>query len=212
MLSRETRRVLAVILLGLSVAGMVGCSTGLPGDARESEPRLSDATAAALSSQKPRSTEGDPLQPPSLRPGEGSDIPHQILVQSESTVGHVVTPALFVAGNRSEAASFAAWLEGEAAQRVERADFGAEWVVAFFRGRMGSSGYGVNVQSLRLVREGVRLEVSLTEPDPNRNVMTVESVPYLVLLVPRRGLALPNLVVWSAYDTEGNLLAETRHP
>jgi hypothetical protein len=160
-----------------------------------------------------------PAPAPTAAPGEGKPVAFDSLDRGDSTIAGLdaatlrsTASAVFVAGSPAEAAQFAAWLTASGAARLEAVDWNAAWVVALFRGRVGSSGYGITVRSVGQVPGELRLTAQLTDPAPDQNVLTVESYPYDVILVPRQGLEVASATTWSAYDSEGMLIAQNRVP
>lgn len=142
-----------------------------------------------------------------------STIAFESLTQGNSYTAGLEQPTLFVASNVTEATRFTQWLnDPNITQRIQAVNFDATYIVAVFRGQVGSSGYGITIQQINTAAGTVKLSVSLTAPPPDRLVSTVIAYPYHIILVPREKLPLSPGTSWSAYTLEGKLLVQTKYP
>ena len=160
----------------------------------------------------------DPSDRPSTPLSQGLAAPREQLpfvsvARGDSFTADLTAPTLLVAGSPDEARHLTMLLsEPEMAHQVAAVDVGADWVVAVFRGRMGSSGYGVTIQEICRKPDRVQIIVELTDPDPAQNVSDVITYPYHVVRVPRDRVPDTSGMVWAVYATDGTLLAETVRP
>jgi hypothetical protein len=137
----------------------------------------------------------------------------ETLTRGDSYTAELQVPALLVVRSAADGARCTEWLKDpDIARRIEEVDFGTTSVVALFRGRMGSSGYGIAIQAISLASGTVQLTVDLTNPAPGQNVSDEVSYPCHIILVPREQLPMAPGTIWAVYDTEGSLLVETRYP
>jgi hypothetical protein len=142
-----------------------------------------------------------------------STIPFESLAQGESYTAQLENPTLFVVSNAAEADRFTQWLnDPEIAQQIQTVDFNTTYVVAIFRGKVGSSSYGIAIQEISTTPGTVQLRVNLTQPAPNQNVSDVITYPYHIVSVSREKLPIAPETTWSVYDSEGKLLVQTKSP
>jgi len=186
-------------LLGLVLSGwLIGCNSGLlagsPSARSVPLPSSPSVTQASL-------------------PNNMSTIPFESLAQGESYTAQLENPALFVVSNAAEADRFTQLLnDPEIVQRIESVDFNTTYVVAVFRGQVGSSGYGIAMRDITSAPGTVQLKVNLTDPPSDRAVSAVISYPYQLVLVSREKLPIAPETTWSVYDSEGKLLVQTKSP
>ena len=130
--------------------------------------------------------------------------------KGNSFTAEIEKPTIFVAGSRDEASQFIRWMENiDVVSRIEKVDFNTNFVIAVFRGKMGNSGYGIEVQSISIYSGVVQLAVNLTDPAPGQAVADVISYPYHIILLPREKLQVaPG--TWAMYDPEGKVLAQMK--
>jgi hypothetical protein len=137
----------------------------------------------------------------------------ETLARGDSYSAELQVPALLVARSAADVARCTEWMnDADIARRIEEVDFGTTSIVALFRGRMGSSGYGIAIHAISLASGTVRLTVDLTDPALGQDVSDVVSYPYHIILVPRDQLPMAPGTIWAVYDAEGSLLVETRYP
>ena len=103
---------------------------------------------------------------------DGSGTPEfKDLSQGDAYTATLERPTLFVAGSAEEATPFLGWLnDSEAERRIQGVDFNTTWVIAVFRGVVGSAGYGIGIEDVEFVGKTVQLKVNLTDPDPEQMV------------------------------------------
>ena len=187
----------SLILPGLVLSGwLVGCNSGLLAVPQS-------ATSVSLPSS--------PIVTQAKSQKTMPKIPFESLAQGESYTAQLEKPTLFVVSNAAEADRFTQLLnDPEIVQWIQSVDFNTTYVVAVFRGKMGSSGYGIAVQDISTAPGTVELRVNLTQPAPNQNVSDVTTYPYHILSVSREKLPIAPETSWSVYDSEGKLLVQTK--
>ncbi len=135
------------------------------------------------------------------------------LDQGDAYTARLETPTLFVAGSVDETAAFIGWLnDAGAVRRIQGVDFNTTWVIAVFRGMVGSAGYGIEVKDVQFIGETVQLKVNLTDPDPDQMVAQVISYPYHIITAPKEFLPIAEGTTWSVSTSEGRMLTRTRYP
>lgn len=138
------------------------------------------------------------------------NIPFDNLAQGDSYTAEVEIPTLFVATNAAQATRFTQWLNNtDITNQIQAVDFNTTWVVAVFRGQVGSSGYGITVEEISTAPKTVQIKVNVTEPAPDRVVSTVISYPYHIILIPREKLRVAPGIIWSVQTIGGKLLVQT---
>ena len=186
-------------LPGLVLSGwLVGCNSGL---------------LAVPQSPTSVSLPSSPLVTQAKSQKTMPTIPFQSLAQGESYTAQLENPALFVVSNAAEADRFTQLLnDPEIVQRIQSVDFNTTYVVAVFRGQVGSSGYGIAIGDITSAPGTVQLKVNLTDPPSDRAVSAVISYPYQLVSVSREKLSIAPETTWSVYDSEGKLLVQTKSP
>lgn len=116
-------------------------------------------------------------------------IPFDSLGQGFTLAADVNEPAIFMAGGGAD-----------------------PWIVAVFRGMMGTGGYGIAIQQVTLASKTVQLTVTLTDPAPGQDVIEAQTFPHHVILIRAEDLTVPLGTVWAVVTTDGDLLAQTRYP
>ena len=141
------------------------------------------------------------------------ELAFESLARGDSHAAGVEKPALIVAGDDSEVARIAEWLEdAELAAEIREIDFSTTWVIAVFRGLVNTSGYGIETRAIHLEDGSVRLTVELADPAEDQAVAQVISYPYHVVAVPREELQPSPGTTVSAHTVEGKLLVQARYP
>lgn len=189
----------SLVLLGLLLSGgLVGGNSG-----------ISNIPHSETPNSLPSSSPVNQTRVPKTRP----TIPFESLIQGDSYTAGLENPTLFVASNAAEAARFTQLLnKTEVTKRIQTIDFNSTYIVAVFRGQVGSSGYGIAIQQISTAAGTVQLTVSLTNPPSDRLVSTVIAYPYHIVLVPREKLNLTPGTNWSVSTSEGKLLVQTKYP
>ncbi len=129
-----------------------------------------------------------------------------------SITAELSKPALFVAGDMDEASKFIDWLDENAVSLIQNADYNSTWIIAVFRGPMGSSGYGITVQDVVLTPGIVQIKVNLTDPSPGQMAQPVVSYPYHVIRIPKEKLKVANGTTWIVYDQNDSELMNIKYP
>jgi len=149
---------------------------------------------------------------PGLEPDEVVSSPPNP-VPGEGEIPEWVGPALFVAGEASEAIYLAQWLNDPRLEaRIEEVDFDHNWLIIAFGGRMRSSGYSMAVEDIQYEDETVQVTVRLTTPTPDQMVDQVISYPYDVVVMAKEELPVAMGTVWLMQTVDGVLLTRTRYP
>jgi|GEM_PF-944846 hypothetical protein len=137
----------------------------------------------------------------------------QNLVRGDAYSAGLETPALFIAGNLDEATNFSNLVDkSEDIKKIQEVDFETHWVVAVFRGEVGTAGYGISIDDIKATDKGVRLQVSLSDPGPDEAVAQVVSYPYHLVTIPRDDLQVKAESVWTVYASDEKMLTEARYP
>lgn len=140
-------------------------------------------------------------------------ISFEVLGQGDSLTANLENPALLIAGTLDETKSFMQWIDdAELNAKIAQVDFQQELVIALFRGKFGSSGYGITTQRVQSTATGVQITAKLEDPPADQNVSSVISYPYQIITIPRDQIDLTSKPVWSLLDTTGETLAQTRYP
>jgi hypothetical protein len=139
------------------------------------------------------------------------------LAQGDSYIANLKTPTLFVADNEDDASRLTKLLhEGlerdNVIREIQQVDFATTWVVAVFRGGVGSSGYDIAVQKVSLTSNTVQVVINLTDPAPDQNVSAIESYPYHIILISKEQLPVAPRTLWAMYTSDGRLLAQITYP
>jgi hypothetical protein len=194
---KRTRFSVLFVLLGLTFSGwLTGCNSNVP-----TTPLLITPSSSPALATQPKPTEA------------GQTIAFENLAQGDSYIAEVESPTLFVISSTSEANRLVGWLnDAEAIARIQKVDFNTTWIIAVFRGKVKSSGYGITVDAVRFTPEAVQTTVSLIEPAPDQAVSAVISYPYHLILLPREKLQVASGTTWTVYTSEGKLLAQTKYP
>ncbi len=150
--------------------------------------------------------------PPSGTPTPMGTIPFESLDKGDSSTVELEKPAIFVAGSPDETGNFTGWLGANVATRIQQIDFKTTWVIAVFRGKMDTSGYGIEVQEINLAPGTVQIKVNLTDPSPERMVQPVISYPYQIILVPKGKLQVAPGTIWVMYDLKSSEIAKIKYP
>jgi hypothetical protein len=88
-------------------------------------------------------------------------------------------------------------------------DFEREWVVAVIRGRMGSGGFGINVEGIKRTPEGINIRVKLIDPDPRMFQQANMPHPFHIIRVPREEVNSAPRDKWFVRTLRGKLLTQT---
>jgi hypothetical protein len=122
-------------------------------------------------------------------------------------------PALFVTGDRSEAARMADFLGDPALQAVVQAtDFDDNWLLVAFRGQVSTAGYGIEIEQVEYDGRSVRIWISLSDPAPGEVVAQVISSPFAVRVIPRQAVPIEEPTTWLMSTEDGGLQAKIRYP
>lgn len=128
-------------------------------------------------------------------------------------IAEELSATLFVSTSVTETDRFTQWFGlGEDFLRIQRVDFSADIVVAFFRGTQGTGGYDVRIQSVERTVNDVRIVVQLIDPIPGRMLAQAFSHPYHVIKVARADLNLSPDTRWAVVDQNGEVLVEMTYP
>lgn len=135
------------------------------------------------------------------------------LAQGDSYTAGLENPTLFLVCNAAQAARLTQLFnDADTFKRIQAIDFNTKYIVAVFRGQVGSSGYGIAVQAVSNAQGTVQLRVNLTKPAPSQMASTVIAYPYHIILVPREKLPVTSQTMWFVYDSENKLLVQTKFP
>jgi hypothetical protein len=140
-------------------------------------------------------------------------VPFASLSQGESYTAAMAEPTLVVAGSPAAATRCTELLNNpDLTRRMHAVNFHTTWVVCVFRGRMGSSGYGMAIEEIATAPGAVHLRVRLTDPVPGQNVSDVITYPYHIVLLPRERLEHGPETHWTVTTLDGKVLLHTTLP
>ena len=135
------------------------------------------------------------------------------LAGGDSHTASLEGPALFVAGKASEINSFTGMLnDSELVRRIGDSDFEKNWIVAVFRGMVGTGGHGIRVAEIEKENETLKVTVDLSDPEPGHLVIQVISYPYHIITVPKENLIVTEETTWSVVRTRDAPLAPVIDP
>ena len=100
----------------------------------------------------------------------------------------------------------------ELVRRIGDTDFDNNWVVAIFRGMVGTSGHGIRVVEIEKENETLKVTVDLSDPKPDQFVLQVISYPFHIITVPKKDLIVTGETTWSVVRTRGTPLAPVFDP
>lgn len=178
---------MAVLLAALVVCGWpVGGGSG----------RLGILSGELLSEPLKTTQESRPMM---------NELPFETLANGASFHAMAAKPRLQVLTSKEDAAPLLRALgDKKLAGRIQEIDFGASLIVAVFRGRMGSSGYGITVQKVCAAQDSIQLTVDLS--DPAGMAASVITYPYHLILLSREVIGDTTKASWLVYTSEGKLL------
>ena len=135
------------------------------------------------------------------------------LAGGDSHAASLEGPALFVAGEASEITSFTGMLsDPELVRRIGDADFDNNWVVAIFRGMVGTGGHGIRVKEIEKENETLKVAVDLSDPKPDQFVIQVISYPFHIITIPKKDLIVTGETTWSVVRTKATPLVPVIDP
>lgn len=145
--------------------------------------------------------------------GQGAGEP-DIVIDVGDGQYHMGQPALIVVSTDEELQRLRPYLADIEADLESGIDLGSvdlsqNWIVAVFRGVMPTARHGIEIETVRLDKDGqVVVEISLTAPGINELVAQVITYPLDVMIVAREGLLDPTEVRWTAQTAEGRVLTD----
>jgi hypothetical protein len=164
-------------------------------------------TLIAVWSTGCNSTTPPPPPPATEAAGTPSVITFEPLAQGASLAAEIGQPTLFIAESSTDLEPFLKWLDDpDAKAKLETVDFQTHRVIAVFSGITGSTGHGVQIQTIQAATPKGQIVVALTQPGADQNVSEVITYPYHIVQVETKSLPSTQEADWTIVTSDGKTL------
>ncbi|MCB0194477.1 MAG: protease complex subunit PrcB family protein [Anaerolineae bacterium] len=149
----------------------------------------------------------------SLQAASTTSLAFTTLNQGASMTLQLDKPSIFIAGTQDDIEALKTGLaDPEITQFIETVDLNTNWVVGIIQGPIGSSGYGIEIQSVNQMPNEITMVADLTEPGPDQMTSDVITYPYHLIVIPKNELPENPGTSWSVYTGSNELLAQESYP